>query len=65
MDKFEANSDIDLAIIGECELLVISKIKTSLNDLPVPYKFDVVHYDTIDNSDLKKSYRQSWKKYCD
>ena len=48
---YRRGSDIDFAIIGKN--LECVRILAELEDLPLPYKFDVVDYDTITNPALK------------
>lgn len=49
------NSDIDLCIWGkDIDYDLLSRIKNGFNDLPTPYKFDVVHYETITHPPLKE-----------
>ena len=46
--SFEPGSDIDIAIKGsELNLNSIIELKISLDDLLLPYKFDIVIYDRI------------------
>ena len=46
--SFEPGSDIDIAIKGsELNLNVIIELKIILDDLLLPYKFDIVIYDRI------------------
>lgn len=48
-------SDIDLAIKGKVDINTLSKLKYTLEeDTNLPYFFDVVIYDNLDNSELKK-----------
>ncbi|MBU3917095.1 nucleotidyltransferase domain-containing protein [bacterium] len=49
-------SDIDLAIKGEdISNSTINRLSFLLNEeLPLPYFFDVIHYEEIDNKDLKE-----------
>lgn len=56
MGNFKPGSDIDLAVSGEnIRTETIMKLKTILeHELPVPYYFDITHYETISNSALKK-----------
>ena len=51
---FHKGSDIDFAIwiTDEGKL---SSIKAELEDLPTPYKFDVINYETLTNEALKNS----------
>ena len=54
--NYKPFSDIDLVIYGEkiTEKMVLH-ILTELDELPTPYKFDVIDYKTINNENLKKS----------
>lgn len=56
MGNFKPGSDIDLVIFGnKITPETIIKLKTKLEqELPIPYYFDLTHYDTLINSDLKK-----------
>jgi uncharacterized protein len=48
-------SDIDLAIKGNMNINTLSKLKYTLEeDTNLPYFFDVVIYDNLDNLELKK-----------
>ncbi|MBC7765029.1 MAG: nucleotidyltransferase domain-containing protein [Hyphomonadaceae bacterium] len=51
--NYKPNSDIDLAIAGNIDRLLSEKIAMQLDDLPLPYKFDVQAYDHIKNTQLK------------
>ena len=47
-------SDIDLAIVGDLNLRLLSNIKYRLEeDLSIPFFFDVIDYNSINNSELK------------
>lgn len=46
-------SDIDLTLIGELiDLTILQKIELELDDLMLPYKFDISIFNTIENNDL-------------
>lgn len=47
-------SDIDLVIKGAINFDLLSTIAARLEDLPLPYFFDVINYHTIGNLDLKQ-----------
>lgn len=53
--NFKQGSDIDLAIYGnKITQETILKLKTKLEQkLPIPYFFDLTHYETILNKELK------------
>lgn len=60
--NYKNNSDIDIALCGDLEALTVSTIKSELNELSTPFKFDVVHYDSIDNPNLKDHIDRVGKK---
>lgn len=47
------NSDIDIAIIGDKDLLFCERIKEELSNLPTLLKFDIINYYDIKNPNLK------------
>lgn len=49
-----ANSDIDLAILGIENELQIASLSMELDELPLPYKFDVISFSTIHNLSLRQ-----------
>ncbi|MBL4655029.1 MAG: nucleotidyltransferase domain-containing protein [Bacteroidia bacterium] len=54
MGNYKNGSDVDIVVKGEhvtSDILV--KIQTTLNqETPLPYFFDVIHFDKITNNDL-------------
>ena len=49
----KSGSDIDLALKGlDVTDKTIARLRTMLNDLPLPFFFDIVDYKTIQNQDL-------------
>lgn len=52
---YEKGSDIDIALKGNVNLDRVSRIKKELDHLPLPYFFDVVDYEHLDNDDLRKA----------
>jgi predicted nucleotidyltransferase len=56
MGNYKPGSDIDLVIYGNKIIPeTLFKLKTKLEqELPIPYYFDLTHYETISNSELKK-----------
>ena len=52
---YHKGSDIDLAVFGpKINSRTISRLYDRLeNDLPIPYFFDLIHYDTLANQTLK------------
>lgn len=52
--KCRASSDIDLAIVSKnLNRTVINRLASALDDLPLPFMFDLLNYDAISNSNLK------------
>ena len=53
--NFKSGSDIDVVLFGKDitqEILLKLKVKLE-HDLPIPYFFDITHYETISNNELK------------
>jgi predicted nucleotidyltransferase len=50
--NFCDNSDIDIAVWGND--VNIGKLLTALDELPMPYKFDMADYETINHKPLKE-----------
>jgi predicted nucleotidyltransferase len=53
MGKWKPYSDIDIALFGEIGWREIGNAKEELEELPLPYKFDVLHYETLKHQGLK------------
>ena len=55
MGHAKRGSDVDLALKGKrLDLTTVTHVKFVLDEeLPLPYFFDVVHYDSLANADLK------------
>lgn len=52
--NFRPASDIDLAVIGKnIDRNIINRLSAQLDDLPLPFTFDVLNYDQIENRKLK------------
>jgi len=51
--NFRSGSDIDFAILGDN--ITASHIAWDLEDLPTPYKFDVVDYNSLTHEGMKSS----------
>ena len=49
----KAASDVDIAVWGLTDGRDVARLALALDDLPLPYKFDVVGFETIQNPDLK------------
>lgn len=51
---FEEYSDVDLALWGDLNFGLIGRILRELDELPLPYKFDVKAYESIKHAPLKE-----------
>jgi len=54
MGRFEDHSDIDLALWGDLNQGLIARIFGELDELPLPYTFDVKAYPSIKHEPLKR-----------
>ncbi len=54
MGTARANSDIDLAVFGAVDGRQVRSIHHELDELPLPYLFDVAAYAAISDDDLKR-----------
>ena len=56
MGNYKNGSDIDLAVFGkEVTDEIINRLSIRLNEeLPIPYYFDILHYETLSNEELKE-----------
>lgn len=55
LNTHKKGSDVDIAIKGNIDIQTLSKLKYTLEeDTLLPYFFDVVIYERIDNKDLKE-----------
>jgi predicted nucleotidyltransferase len=52
--NFQPNSDIDLALWGNLSLSTLAAIAGELDELPLPYTFDVQAYDAIRHQPLRE-----------
>lgn len=59
LDKEKYNSDIDIAIIGDGDLLFCERIKDELSNIPTLLKFDILNYNDIKNPNLKRHIDES------
>lgn len=51
--NFKTGSDIDLALKGvELTLTVINKLSNEIDDLLLPYSFDLISYSQVNNPEL-------------
>jgi len=54
MGRFENHSDVDLALWGNLNQDLIARIFAELDELPLPYTFDVKAYGSIKHEPLKR-----------
>ena len=55
MNRHQHSSDIDLAVKGaQLNFSNLLQLKSAIDDLMLPYKVDLVLYETIQNTDLKE-----------
>ncbi len=54
--NFKRGSDIDLVVYGKSlNQISVLKLKTKLEqELPIPFYFDITHYESLPDNDLKK-----------
>ena len=52
--EFQPNSDVDLALWGPITFSTLAAITGELDELPLPYTFDVQVYDTIRHRPLRE-----------
>ena len=66
MGNFKPASDIDLKIKGEnIDLSLLTEIEFDLDDLMLPYKFDISLYNRITNPDFLDHIKRVGKKIFD
>lgn len=62
--KFKPGSDIDLTLKGkDLNLKMLNKVGLDLDDLNLPYTFDISIYNRITNSDLIEHIRRVGKVF--
>jgi len=54
MGNFKPNSDIDLVLWGAIDEKLLAKIYAELDELTLPYKFDVKTYNDITHQELRE-----------
>jgi predicted nucleotidyltransferase len=63
-NNFRPGSDIDVTFKGnKLNLMIINKISLKIDDLLLPYKFDISVFEHIDNNDLLKHIRLMGKLF--
>ena len=61
--NFRPNSDIDLALWGNISFVTLAAIAGELDELPLPYTFDVEAYDSIRHEPLRKHIDRAGKTF--
>jgi len=63
--NYKPGSDVDLALYGEkITHTTVLRLRSLLNDdLPLPYFFDVAHYENIKNENLKQHIDEEGKEF--
>lgn len=54
MGRSRSNSDVDLVVWGQIPDAVLARLMTELDELPLPYLFDVQVYSALQNSPLRE-----------
>ena len=54
MGNYRKGSDIDFVLYGNLNKNLIKKISVELDELNIPYLFDITDYSTIQNNKLKE-----------
>jgi len=54
LGTYRDNSDIDIALWGDINELLLAKIASELDELPLPYLFDLITYHEITHDNLKE-----------
>ena len=52
--NYKRYSDVDIAIFGDFDRNVVMNLRDDLEELDVIYKFDIVHYESLTNTDLQE-----------
>lgn len=54
MGNFKPGSDVDIALFGTSALECVTRVSAILNqELPLPYRFDIIDYASISNTALR------------
>ena len=53
MGRYLPGSDVDLTLLGEVNATTLYRISEQLDDLLLPYTFDLSIFDDIDNAELR------------
>ena len=50
---YDASSDVDITLLGAISSQLLAQVAGELDDLPLPYRFDVNRYDAISDPAVK------------
>jgi predicted nucleotidyltransferase len=65
-DNFKPSSDIDLAIAGKSvSSRTVNRFSSHLEELPLPFMFDILDYNAISNNSLKTKIETQGKIFFD
>jgi len=59
--RFEDGSDVDLVLWGDLDPVLLGRILAELDELPLPYTFDVKAYESINHPPLKRRIDETGK----
>ncbi len=64
MGNYQKSSDIDISLVGDgLSLDILLEIETKLDDLLLPYEFDVSIFSRIENQDLVGHIKRVGEKF--
>jgi len=63
MGNYQPSSDIDLALFGAFKHKEDLLLKEQLEELPMPYIFDLIVFDTIKNNDFREHIQRVGKVF--
>jgi predicted nucleotidyltransferase len=61
--NFRPESDVDLALFGDVDNVLASLVASELDDLPLPYQFDVQAYPCIKHIPLREHVDRVGKRF--
>ncbi|WKN43955.1 nucleotidyltransferase domain-containing protein [Tunicatimonas pelagia] len=63
-NNYRRSSDIDITLMGtNLSLSLLAKVESEIDDLLLPYEFDISCYQSIKNTDLKRHIDQVGKVF--
>jgi len=61
MGNYKHNSDIDLALWGEIDPHLLGRVRAALDELPLPYTFDITDAATVTSAELRRHIEEEGK----